>query len=31
MGNGYVGTILRVNLKKGSIVKEPLNRKSADE
>ena len=31
MGNGYVGTILRVNLKKGSIVKEPLNRKNADE
>ena len=31
MGNGYVGTILRVNLAKGTIVKEPLNQKSAEE
>ncbi len=31
MSYGYVGTILRVNLKKGTIVKEPLNMKNADE
>ena len=31
MNNGYVGTILRVNLKTGAISKEPLNTKSADE
>ena len=31
MNNGYVGTILRVNLKEGTIKKEPLNAKSADE
>ncbi len=28
---GYTGTILRVDLKKGTIVKEPLNQKSASE
>lgn len=28
---GYTGTILRVNLKKGTIVKEPLNQKNAKE
>ena len=31
MGNGYVGTVLRVNLAKGTIIKEPLNRKNAEE
>ena len=31
MNNGYVGTILRVNLKEGKITKEPLNMKNADE
>lgn len=31
MNNGYVGTILRVNLKTGAILKEPLNDKNADE
>lgn len=29
MAYGYVGTILRVNLKKGTIVREPLNMKNA--
>lgn len=29
MKNGYIGTILRVNLTKGTIAKEPLNDKSA--
>lgn len=29
--NGYTGTILRVNLEKKTIVKEPLNRKSAED
>ena len=29
MNNGYVGTILRVNLESGKIVKEPLNEKYA--
>ena len=31
MGNGYMGTILRINLAKGTIIKEPLNRKNAEE
>ena len=31
MNNGYIGTILRVNLKTGSIRTEPLNAKNADE
>ena len=31
MNNGYVGKILRVNLKEGTIKTEPLNTKSADE
>ena len=31
MKNGYIGTILRVNLKQGTIRKEPLNEKSASE
>lgn len=31
MKNGYTGTILRVNLSKGTIVKEPLDLKKADE
>ena len=31
MKNGYIGTILRVNLKTGSIRTEPLNDKSAAE
>ena len=31
MKNGYIGTILRVNLKNGTIRKEPLNEKSAQE
>lgn len=29
--NGYVGTILRVNLDNGTITKEPLNRKAAED
>ena len=31
MNNGYIGTILRVNLKEGTIRKEPLNDKNANE
>ena len=31
MNNGYVGYILRVNLKKGTIVKERLNEKNAND
>lgn len=31
MDKGYVGKILRINLKTGSITKEPLNMKNADE
>ncbi len=31
MNNGYVGTILRVNLKTGTISREPLNQKNAEE
>ena len=31
MNNGYVGKILRVNLKEGTIKTEPLNEKNADE
>ena len=29
MKNGYIGTILRVNLDTGKVAKEPLNEKSA--
>ena len=29
MKNGYVGTIIRVNLESGKITKEPLNEKNA--
>jgi len=31
MNNGYMGTILRINLKTGSIKREPLNEKNAEE
>ncbi|MBQ0041457.1 MAG: aldehyde ferredoxin oxidoreductase family protein [Clostridiales bacterium] len=31
MKNGYIGTILRVNLSTGSIAKEPLNEKNAND
>ena len=29
MNNGYTGVILRVDLKKGTVAKEPLNWKNA--
>ncbi|MGE4277065.1 MAG: aldehyde ferredoxin oxidoreductase N-terminal domain-containing protein, partial [Lawsonibacter sp.] len=31
MNNSYMGTILRINLKTGTILREPLNQKNADE
>ena len=31
MGNGYTGTILRIDLAAGSIRREPLNQKNAQE